>query len=176
MKKEIWKDIKGYEDLYEVSNLGRVKSLEKEIWNGKGYYIKKEYYKKITFCAPVPYGQLNLNKNGKQKMHYIHRLVAQAFIPNPENKKEVNHKDGNKSNNLSENLEWVTRLENIEHSINVLGNRQDGRFNNNTKLNEFDIKKIRKDKRKHAEIANQYNVSRTCITMIKNYKNWQHIK
>lgn len=92
--KEIWKDIKGYEGLYHISNLGRVKNANGLILssanNGKGYCI------------------VSLYRNGKQKTHRIHRLVAIAFIPNPNNLPEVNHKDEKKENNEVSNLEWCT--------------------------------------------------------------------
>lgn len=99
MKKEIWKDIPGYEGLYKVSNLGNVKSLKR---NGiKGIILKGEKdefdYKRVTLC-----------KKNKTKKYKVHRLVAQAFIPNPNNLPQINHKDENSKNNNVENLEWCT--------------------------------------------------------------------
>jgi len=172
---EIWKDIEGYEGIYEVSNLGRIKALEKLIWNGYGYFIKKEQIRKISCNNKTGYCHIPLWVNNKPKMYYIHRLVASAFINNVENKKEVNHKDGDKKNNNVNNLEWVDRIQNIRHSIKILGNRQDGSFNNNTKLTELDVYNIKNDNRIHRLIAADYNVSRTAITMIKNNKNWKTI-
>ena len=99
---EIWKDIEGYEGIYQVSNLGRTKRLYK---NDKEKILK-------PFSNKDGYLIVNLCKEGKVKSRSVHRLVAQAFIPNPENKPEVNHKDENKSNNKVENLEWVTSKEN----------------------------------------------------------------
>lgn len=100
--KEYWKDIKGYEGLYQISNLGRVKSF---------------YSGKILKGIKATNGYLNvrLYKNGTPHGLSIHRLVAQAFIPNPENKPEVNHIDEDKTNNKISNLEWNTRLENMRH-------------------------------------------------------------
>ena len=95
---EQWKDIKGYEGLYQVSNEGRVKSLK---WN-KEKILKGGHHTK-------GYLQLCLYKDGQVIMKKIHRLVAEAFIPNPNNYKEVNHKDENKENNSVENLEWCTQ-------------------------------------------------------------------
>lgn len=97
---EIWKDIEGYEGLYQVSNKGRVKSLNYKRTGKEG----------ILSSSPTSSGYLivNLCKNKKQKPFYIHRLVAKAFLPNPNNLPQVNHKDENKENNTVYNLEWCT--------------------------------------------------------------------
>ena len=111
---EIWRDIKNYEGIYEVSNLGRIKSISR---NGT---IKENRILKPN--KVMGYSQVGLQKYGTRKYKKIHRLVAEAFIPNPENKKEVNHKDGNKANNCVDNLEWVTTSENQLHSYYKLKN------------------------------------------------------
>lgn len=97
MKKEIWKPIPGYEGLYEVSNFGRVRSLR----FGKIRIIKSHKDK-------LGYRHIRLIKDEKRKMYLVHRLVAMAFIPNPDNLPIINHKDENPDNNSSENLEWCT--------------------------------------------------------------------
>lgn len=109
---EIWKGIPGYEEKYQASNLGRIRSTIS--WNGR-YYYKKE---RILVPQKNCWGrlQIDLSKNGKVKKYSVHRLVAQTFIPNPENKPEINHIDGNKLNNNIENLEWVTSKENVLHA------------------------------------------------------------
>ena len=116
---EIWKPIKDYEGLYEVSNKGRVKSLQRytESYNKSGE-IKQNHKEKIlkNNIMKSGYVMITLFKNGKPKSYFIHRLVAQVFVPNPENNNEVNHKDENKSNNNFENLEWCTRKYNNVYS------------------------------------------------------------
>lgn len=109
MVEEIWKDIAGYEGLYQVSNFGRVKSLAKLCGHRpKGETILNiqdtRGYKRVTLC-----------KDNKLKKFQIHRLVAIAFIENPENKPCINHKDENKANNNVDNLEWVTWKENTNY-------------------------------------------------------------
>jgi len=107
---EIWEDIKGYEGFYQVSNLGRVKSRErlKRHPRGNGYLPVHERILRQSKNT-WGYSQVTLYKDGKPKTNLpVHRLVAQAFIPNPDCLPEVNHKDENKSNNAVSNLEWCT--------------------------------------------------------------------
>lgn len=115
MKKEIWKDIKGFKNLYQISSFGRLKSLKRTV-KGKNNSIRTIKEKIIT---PTNNGKgylvAALYKNGKRYFVKIHRLVAEAFIPNPKNKKEVNHKDGIKKHNYPSNLEWSTTKENCQH-------------------------------------------------------------
>ena len=127
MENEIWKDIIGYENLYQISSLGRVKSLGNGGSNASKERILKygnvRGYHKVTLC-----------KQGKQKHFFVHRLVAMTFLPNPDNLSEVNHRDEQKTNNCISNLEWVTHKENSNygtrnerigklHSIIKIGNQ-----------------------------------------------------
>lgn len=123
MDNETWKDIKDYKGLYQISNLGKIKKLEKRLISYykdgriyKGY--KKEKILKNRLYNNGYYGVV-LSKNNKQKNIFIHRILAIYFIPNPENKLEVNHKDGNKQNNDINNLEWVTKSENQKHAFKI---------------------------------------------------------
>ena len=116
MENEIWKDIKGYEGLYQVSNLGRIKSLErKSKTKGNVEYIKKEKVLKERFSHG--YVSVILYKNGTKKNFRVHRLVAKAFLVNPKNLPQINHINFNRSDNRIENLEWVTAKENIQHNF-----------------------------------------------------------
>ncbi len=116
MKKEKWKDIRGYEGLYKISNLGRVKSL----WpcrRGSKPRILKNLKQKVGYSG------IELCKNKKHTRFNIHRLVGIAFIKNPLNKPQVNHINGVKTDNRVENLDWCTRSENEYHSYRALGKK-----------------------------------------------------
>ena len=115
MIKEIWKDIPEYEGLYQISNYGQIKSLT---------FINKQCKKKRekilkSYINNRGYKIIKLTKNKTKKAFFIHRLVAENFIDNLENKKEVNHIDGNKLNNNVKNLEWCTRSENMHHAYEI---------------------------------------------------------
>jgi hypothetical protein len=112
LHKEIWKNIKGYEGFYQVSNLGRVKSLDRYITYSNGNVIFTKGKIINGFKKDNGYWSIDLYKNGTKKKFHKHRLVAMEFIPNPENKPEVNHKDENRSNNCVDNLNWCTSKEN----------------------------------------------------------------
>ena len=117
---EIWKPVPGYEGLYEVSTSGRVKACARTVvGRNQSSEFKRYYPEKILAFHYLEHGytQVYLNKDGHSKGFLVHRLVAQVFIPNPENKPEVNHKDRNAKNNSLTNLEWVTKQENIDHAL-----------------------------------------------------------
>ena len=109
---EIWKDIKGYEGKYQVSNLGRVKSLNYRGNTNKEVIMANTQNKNGYF-------KIGLSKNNKKKNYTIHKLVAEAFIPNPNNLKEINHKDEDKSNNKVDNLEWCNHKENCNYGTRI---------------------------------------------------------
>ena len=112
---EIWKDVKGYEGLYQVSNLGKIESLTRIVTN-KINVTRVFKGQAMLLIKSKGYLVLSVSKNGNQKVKKAHRLVAQAFIHNPDSKCCVNHKDGNKLNNNVNNLEWVTPKENNDHA------------------------------------------------------------
>lgn len=109
MAVEVWKAIKGYEGLYEVSNLGQIRSLKRNTARNR---ILKPH-------DTGRYFQICLCKDGKQTHRLIHRIVAETFIENPNNLPEVNHKDENKHNNVAENLEWISRIENLTYGTRL---------------------------------------------------------
>lgn len=141
---EIWKPVKGYEGLYEVSNVGRVKSMPRTIArsDGKPYTIKKEKIMKL-FADEDGYRRIEMRNDGKSFKTFAHRLVARAFIPNAENKPQVNHINGIKNDNRVDNLEWVTLQENKDHAVaNGLVADQRGIKNPSNTLEEKQVMKI----------------------------------
>ena len=111
---EIWLPIEGYENLYEVSNLGRVRRLESFVTGKNG--VKQKFPGKILKPGTARgYLFVNLSKNGIQRPFYIHRLVSAAFLPDSDKKFQVNHRDENKQNNSVENLEWCSAKENLNY-------------------------------------------------------------
>lgn len=117
MEKEIWKPVVGYEGLYEVSNIGRVKGIN--TYSHKEPIILSQCKRKDGYLS------VRLSKNNISKSKTVHRLVAMAFIPNPDNLEMVNHKDENKANNKVDNLEWCTRAYNQKYSIRLHPERRE---------------------------------------------------
>lgn len=114
---EIWKDVKGFEGLYQVSNLGRIKSYAHKVKCRGGFRVQPS--KILTNCFDGNYYHVTLFKTNKRKLLLVHRIVAMAFLDNHENKRTVNHIDGNKQNNKVDNLEWATYSENIKHAFST---------------------------------------------------------
>ena len=120
MKEQIWKEVIGFEGLYQVNQLAVVRSIDRQVyhqWNNS-YHQKpgKILSTRINNCG---YVSVRLSKGGKTFTRFVHRLMAEAFIPNPLNKKYTNHRDGKKLNNTLENLEWVTHSENMKHAYSM---------------------------------------------------------
>ncbi|ALA07695.1 putative HNH homing endonuclease [Bacillus phage BC01] len=166
---EVWKSLEGLVkngENYSVSNLGRVR-------NDKRDQVKKLTQHKLGYMA---------TGLGAKNTHFVHKLVALAFLHNddPENKRIVNHKDGDKSNNRLDNLEWGTHADNIRHAVKQgLQVHVRGAEHHNTKFTEEDIVKIKKmlvQGVKGAEIARMYNVAPVTISFIKTGRSWAHVK
>lgn len=179
---EVFKSVPEWENMYEVSNFGRVKSIERVVKSNSGTRLVKERFLKLHLDKKG-YKVCSLSINGFLKSFKIHRLVALTFIANPENKPEVNHKDGNKQNNHVDNLEWNTSSENQLHAYkNNLTPRNKalkGEASNFSKLTEQQVLEIR-DKyipRKYTRemLAKEYNISSSNISYIINRVNWKHI-
>lgn len=163
---EVWKNIKENEGRCQISNKGRIK------------YFLSNYPNKITKGSNHNRGYKIgwVIKNGKKTNRGIHCLVAEAFISNPLNLREVNHKNGNKKDNRVENLEWCTHAQNMKHAGRTkLLKPQKGEKNGMSKLTKKNVEEIRKLKRKHTQekIGNMFGVSQAMISDIHNGKNWK---
>ena len=172
---EIWKDIQGYEGLYQVSNIGNIKSLDRTVGENRTPYLKKGRILKAWKYNG--YLCVNLCGEGKNVKLKVHRIVAETFIDNPKNKKEVNHINGNKTDNRVENLEWCSHKENIQHAFRT-GLRKTGTNATNSKLSVDDInyiiKNIRLKSHKYGAraMARKYNVCYSTITQILHGKTY----
>ena len=159
---EIWKDIKDYEGCYQVSNLGRIKSLERKV-RGKSPQSLQIVKEKIRVLSHTTegYTYVVLAKNGKNKTFLVHRLVAEAFIPNPNNLKCVNHKDENKQNDCADNLEWCTYSYNNTYKDIHLRRNMD---NTTRKIIQYDLD-MNEIKRWNsiAEASKFYNIQQSNI-------------
>lgn len=179
---ELWKDIIDYEGVYQISNHGRIKSLERTfIKNKKGGKEKMGVFMKETIRAislSDRYPKISLWDNGSVKWFLIHRLVGIYFVANLENYPKVLHKDDNTHNPHHSNLMWGTQSQNIKDCSNKdRGFR--GKLNNNAKLMDADIPKIRKlisEGMPSRKIGKIFGVTKTPILWIANNKSWTHIK
>lgn len=139
---EQWEDVKGYEGYYQVSDLGRVRSLERTIIDSLCTRIfKGKVLKQTEHNGKQPYFYVTLSKSRKNKKLLVHRLVAETFIPNEDNKEQVNHIDGDPQNNTIINLEWVTNAENTQHAYDtgLYVNSKRGRWYQPCQLSFLDI-------------------------------------
>ncbi len=164
---EIWKDIKDHKGFYQVSNLGRIKSLP------FNYSPKTKILK--PFLLKIGYNEINL----RGEKHYVHRVVAKAFIDNTFNKPTVNHINGIKNDNRLENLEWATRSEQSIHSYRVLGQKPPnirGTKSSNSKLNELQVRIIKRMKGDFflREVASMFDISIQGVHRIFNNKTYKN--
>ena len=170
MDNEVWRDVVGYEGLYKVSNFGNVMSAPK-----KTRYEEREMTKSI---GSEGYLHVHLRKDGKESQKLVHRLVAEAFIANDDNKPQVNHIDGNKQNNNVKNLEWVTRSENLLHAYRVL--KRTRKFDymprpSRRRFTKDQIIEIRNSSKSQSELAREYGTVQHVIWCIVNRKTYREI-
>lgn len=172
---EKWRPIPGYENRYDVSNLGRVRSVTRNV----SMYGGRVRVLKGRILCPNTSGRYMQVGLGIDKTKLIHRLVALAWVPNPEYKPCVNHKDGNKSNNYASNLEWVTQTENVRHAFkNKLMKSVMGEDHYFSKLNNKKVIKIRELSEQGIlsdEIGKRFNVTGRNIRSIIQGKTWKHL-
>jgi len=182
---EIWKDIKGYEGLYQVSNYGNIKSLKRTVPHGAIKTISKKEKIMTLKKTHKGYYSMQLYKGGKRKGYAVHRIVAMHFLDNKENYETVDHIDANKKNNYYKNLEWVTNSENnrrkVEKRLHIFGERI---FTN--KLKEKDVLHIRREFWLNSDTYDQkvetydklvkgYGVCRGTIKEMCRNKTWRHL-
>lgn len=172
---EEWRDIRGYEGMYQISNFGNFRSISRMIKAGHG--SRPIVGKRLIPSRNVAgYHYANLFKDGKQLRIGIHQLVMREFVGDVPSGMEVNHKDGDKSNNRLTNLEYLTHVENMLHKANVLGKHERGELNAKAKLTEWAVKKIRqmRQARSHTqkEIAIMFGVSRATVQRIEKKTRW----
>jgi hypothetical protein len=171
---ETWRDIEGYEGSYQVSDLGRVRSLDRKSANG---HKLKGMARKLTVDKDG-YHVVGLTRDRVMKHLKVHRLVAQAFIPNPDNKPEVNHINGFKTDNRASELEWCTTQGNTAHAIDSGLHDPIGASNGNAKLTEDDVQHIRwlaAEGVKQSALAREWAVTQTNIRYIVSGRTWSHV-
>lgn len=182
---EIWKDIIFFEDIYQVSSFGRVRSLDRVITSktGQTYKLPSKILK--PYNGGNGYQLVTLRYNGKEVFRYVHILVANAFVKIPEDlyhkskKLIVNHKDGDKHHNHYLNLEWVTYSENNIHALDNYLRFGYCENHYNSKLSNNDVIKIRElllNDVSINSIADMFNVNRTTIYDIKTERTWRRLK
>lgn len=171
---EIWKPIGGYEGFYEVSNKGRIKSLGRK---GSGCSGEDRIIR--TPNGNNRYCTFAISIKGKRKQLQLHRVVAIAFIPNTENKPEVNHINAVKTDNTVENLEWCSSSENTIHGLGLgIMNTAKGTQKPNARFTEGEVKIIKEKLSrgvKGSDIAKEYGVNKVLIYNIKSGKTWKHV-
>lgn len=179
--KEIYKDISELENQYQISDLGNALRKKREVKSSihsSGFRIIKK--RKVSFQDNGKgYKQIYVSLNKNKKVLYVHRLVAKYFIDNPENLKEVNHIDGNKSNNKASNLEWNTRQQNQQHAARN-GLLRRGVSSHKSKLNEDQVKVIKRLFRMNPnfsrkDVSIKLKIADTAITKIIKGRTWKHI-
>lgn len=175
---EVWKDIPGYDGLYQCSNLGRFRAPAKIENSDRRYCVRKEKILKATYEGNG-YLQIGLAIEKKQVRFLAHRLIAAAFIPTVEGKDFVNHINGIKDDNRVENLEWVTKSENTIHSFKIGLQDNQGTNHPQAKIDDHAVREIRIKYKSglysSRGLASEYSMSKTSILDIIKHKAWSHV-
>jgi hypothetical protein len=166
---EIWKEVNGYEKYLKVSNYGQVLRLGKSVkhWKGGDSYITEIFAKTSLTKKHKGYKQVKLCVDYSKKSFLVHRLVAEAFIPNIDDKPVINHKNGVKTDNRVENLEWCTISENTIHATRTRLIK--------TKLTDIQALEIFNSNLSQRALAEVYNINHTIVWRIKNKKAYRHL-
>ena len=178
---EVWRDIKQYEGLYQVSNLGRVKSLERIVTSRNQHKTFERTIKERILSPGIDsrgYHMVSLNQGGDSDSRLVHILVAEAFVPNPQNKYSVNHEDGNKLNNNVNNLTRATRSEQQLHAYKFGLISKKGSKNGRAKLSDGDVLSIvslSTQGYSYKEISKKIKASKYQISNILTGKTWTHL-
>lgn len=172
---EVWKQISGYEGLYEVSSLGQIRSRDRRVRTSRGSGFAWRKGKVLSLCDNGKgYGMVSLCKEGKVKRHLVHRLVCIAFHGEPPLGYHACHNDGNAANNAASNLRWASAKSNEQdkrdHGTVNLGER-----NGMSVLTERQVREIRADTRPHSQIAMEYGTCTSNVSAIKRRVNWAHL-
>lgn len=174
---EVWKEIKGYEDSHLISNLGKIKSLQRYV-KAKGGSKRQVKGRIIKQCIDsVGYFAAKINN----KTIRIHRILGETFLENPTNLPCINHINGIKTDNSLQNLEWCSYSENNKHAYDIKlkhANPTLGEKNHLSKLSELDVISIKnrlRQKEKQVDIAKIYNITQAAVSLIKINKNWKHL-
>lgn len=169
MNGEKWRCVIGYEDYYKVSNLGRVRIVK-----------RGRYWRTNAFLQPHRssggYFQIHLSKDRQRTSPMLHRIVAQAWVPNADRKPYTNHRDGDKSNNAASNLEWMTASENISHAYRT-GLCPSGERHNRARLSARKVAEIRSLRGRISQrtLAKRYGVNKSTINSLLNGHSWKHV-
>jgi hypothetical protein len=181
MTSEVWKDVKGYEGVYKISNFGRIRSLDRIVVQKDGREVPYKGKIRIPSLCVHGYFKISIQTKGFRKFVGVHRLVAKAFIPNPENLPFVNHKNGVKTDNRLENLEWCTASYNTQHAYDLgITYAPKGENHPKSKLTDNDIlfiSELYKTKSfTQKEIGVIFNVNHSLISRVVRNKRWKHVK
>lgn len=171
--KEFWKNVRGYSKYIQVSSLGRVRTKDRFIPLNGGTIFRKGILCKQNL-KKNGYFQVAIRMKKMRKWFLVHRLVAKAFVENPDKHPQVNHRDGNKENNSATNLEWCTSSFNQNHAVRT-GLCRNEEKHYKAKLTKEDVIEIRKSKESSSVTALKFGVSKSNIKSIRRYKTWKYV-